>query len=149
MTEYINELKIRYVKTREKNPLYGKTVETPDELYQLFKSIVRSDKERLLSVHFDARLQINCYEVLSIGDSVSCLFSPKEIFKGVLLSDSSAFALIHNHPTGDCAPSDADLEVSKIIEEGARYVGLSYLDFIIIGDNEYWSLEDGYRDIES
>lgn len=141
MAEYIKELKIRYVKTGKKNPFYGKLIRTSDELYKIFKDIQFNDKEQLISVHFNNRLEINCYETLSIGNTESCMASPKDIFKGVLLSNSSAFALIHNHPTGDPKPSSADLEVHKIVEKGAKYIGIMFLDFMIVGDTGYWSIK--------
>ncbi|MFC1802078.1 JAB domain-containing protein [Patescibacteria group bacterium] len=91
MGKYLKELKIRYVKTKKRNLFYGDTIHSPDEIYKIFKSMRLNDKEQIISIHLNNRLEINCFEVVSIGDSGSCLFSPKEILKGVLLSNSSTF----------------------------------------------------------
>ena len=112
-----------------------------DEIHKIFKSMRLSDKEHIISVHFNNRIEINCFEVVSVGDSGSCLFSPKEIFKGVLLSNSSAFILIHNHPAGGFQSSDQGLKVLQIIEKGSEFIGVQLLDFMVIGDSDFWSLK--------
>jgi len=146
MGRYLKELKIRYVKTKKRNPFYGNNIDSPDEIYKMFKNVRLNDKEQIISVHFNNRLEINCFEVVSIGDSGSCLFSPKEIFKGIFLSNSSAFILIHNHTTGDSRPSDQDLKVLQIIEKGSELVGVQLLDFMVIGDYDYWSLKKNCKE---
>lgn len=146
MGKHLKELKIRYVKTKKKNPFYGSTIHSPDEIYRIFKSMRWNDKEQLISVHFNNRLEINCYEILSIGDVVNCLISPREIFKGVLLSNSSAFVLIHNHPSGNSKPSGSDLKIMNLVKKQAEFIHLQLIDFMIIGDDDFWSLKKNCKE---
>lgn len=145
MAEYIKELKIRYVKTKKKNPFYGDTIHCPNEIYTIFKSMQWEDKEQMISVHLNTHLEINCYEILSIGGVGECMISAREIFKGILLSNSPNFILIHNHPSGDPEPSKADLEVIHKIKQQAELIGLRLIDFVIIGDDGFWSLMQNCR----
>lgn len=105
-----------------------------------------NDKEQVLSVHFNNRLEINCFETLSTGDVGSCIISLREIFKGVLLSNSTGFILIHNHPSGDPTPSDQDIQIMNTVKEQATLMHLTLIDFMVIGDNEFWSLKENCRE---
>ncbi len=59
---------------------------------------------------------------------------PREIFIRLLLAGASGFVLCHNHPSGDCRPSKADIQVTGQIKECADFMAVSLFDHIIIGD---------------
>jgi len=141
MGQYLKELKIRYINTRKKLPVSG-VINKPEDVYQLFKDTKYSDKEKLISLHLNSRMEINCMEHVSLGSTNCLLFSPKEVFKGVLLSNSEAFILIHNHPTGNPTPSDQDLGMCHDIQKYAPHIGLTMIDCVIIGDTTYWSMKE-------
>lgn len=69
-----------------------------------------------------------------------CNFSQSELFKTILLSNSSKFILVHNHPSGNVQPSKNDYEITKKILEVSKLLDLQFLDHIVIGDNEYTSI---------
>ena len=54
--------------------------------------------------------------------------------------NASALILIHNHPSGDATPSEADLSMTKEIHKGCRYLGLTLHDHIIVGAGTELSL---------
>jgi len=83
--DYLKQLKIQYIKTKVKNPL-NRQVQAPKDLYELFKDLEKEDKEKVISVHLNARAEMNCFEVLSIGGTEFSLISPREVFKGLLLT---------------------------------------------------------------
>ena len=62
---------------------------------------------------------------------------PYSIFTRVLLTGCRNFILIHNHPSGQVAPSADDLAITTRIEEGAKLLDLDLQDHIIVGSNEY------------
>ena len=64
----------------------------------------------------------------------------KTIFKLVLLCNASKFILVHNHPSGDAAPSNDDINSSKRILQAGELLGISLMDSLIIGKNSYTSL---------
>ncbi|MAG44430.1 hypothetical protein CL633_00900 [bacterium] len=136
--DYLKELKIKFVKTKIKNPLKGQ-IKQPNDLVKIFKDLETSDKEKVISLHLNARQIPNCFEVLSIGGVDLALVSAKDVFKGVLLTNSTGFILVHNHPSGDPTPSKQDQEIIKKLEKQAKIMEIDFIDFIIVGDNKFWS----------
>ena len=64
----------------------------------------------------------------------------REIVRPVLLAGEYGFALAHNHPSGDPTPSEADLSMTKEIQKGCKYLGLTLHDHIIVGAGHEVSL---------
>ena len=62
---------------------------------------------------------------------------PREIFIRLLLVGASGFILCHNHPSGECRPSKADMEITERMEECAHLMAVDLFDHIIIGDKCY------------
>lgn len=58
---------------------------------------------------------------------------PREVVKRALTLEASALILVHNHPSGDPAPSRADIEVTKLIADAAKGVGVRVHDHLVIG----------------
>jgi DNA repair protein RadC len=136
---YLKELKIKYVPSKIKNPLRGQ-IQNTQELVELFKDLSKEDKEKVVSIHFNARMQINCFEILSIGGVDLAFISPRDVFKGVLLTNSTGFILLHNHPTGDPTPSDNDVKMIEQIQRITKDLEVVFIDFVIIGDkSKFWS----------
>ena len=50
--------------------------------------------------------------------------------------------MVHNHPSGDPAPSKDDLRLTKRVDEASKLVGIELLDHIVIGDNAYISFKE-------
>jgi DNA repair protein RadC len=67
--------------------------------------------------------------------------TPREIFIRLLLAGASSFVLSHNHPSGDCTPSNEDIAATKRINESAKIIGITLLDHIIIADSTYNSFK--------
>lgn len=89
----------------------------------------------------------NLFE-LSKGNSNTSICDAFTIYQRLLLSNSTTFVMIHNHPSGDLTPSREDVKTSKKLKELAKTMGIIFADSIIIGkDNNYNSLvENGYLD---
>jgi DNA repair protein RadC len=70
------------------------------------------------------------------------MFYPREIFRGAIATSASAIALIHNHPSGDPAPSDSDIKATEMLRDAGKLLGISIMDHVIIGDGRYCSMMD-------
>lgn len=82
---------------------------------------------------------------ISTGGFNSSVVSPREVFHYALRHQAVAILLLHNHPSGDPSPSQADLVQTRRIYEAGRMVGIPLVDHIIIGNNRYVSLRaSGY-----
>lgn len=70
---------------------------------------------------------------------------PREVVKRALELNASAIILVHNHPSGDPTPSDADITVTRLIEEAARALSITLHDHLIIGAADEFSFRSsGY-----
>lgn len=81
---------------------------------------------------------------ISKGTVNSAVISPRELFVEALQKDAVSIILLHNHPSGDPAPSKEDILITRRIYEAGMMIGIELLDHIIIGNNCYSSMrEDG------
>lgn len=70
---------------------------------------------------------------------------PREVLKRALALEASALILVHNHPSGDPTPSQADIAMTRKIEDGCRALGLTLHDHLVIGKGADVSLRsEGY-----
>ncbi len=69
---------------------------------------------------------------------------PREVVKRALAHDASALILVHNHPSGDPTPSDADIAMTRQVAEAAASLSITLHDHIIVGaDGERSFRADG------
>ena len=67
------------------------------------------------------------------------LIHPREVFKYAYLCSASCFICMHNHPSGELIPSQADIEITKTLFEIGKIQGIDLIDHIIVSDNNYFS----------
>lgn len=85
---------------------------------------------------------IGVFEV-SHGSDRASMLNPREVFTRLFLCGASKFFLIHNHPSGDIAPSMDDLDATKRIAKGSQILGVEFMDHVIVGpDATYYSLRE-------
>lgn len=137
------ELARRISKTEAKE---GLDFHTPETIWQYYKESMRhEEREQVILVMLDQKCRLISDAVLSIGTIRESIVSPRELFLMLLREKTVQFILVHNHPSGDSAPSKADLEITKRIQMLGAMMELPLLDHIIIGDKTYCSLrESGY-----
>ncbi len=90
----------------------------------------------------DAKGQLLRETRLSEGSVRMALISPREVFMEALENKAVNIILLHNHPSGDPMPSEADLVLTRNITELGEKMDIPLLDHIIIGDNRYVSLRE-------
>ncbi|GAD87731.1 JAB domain-containing protein [Nocardia asteroides] len=94
--------------------------------------------ERLLVLICDARHRLRHRAFVAEGAIDRVAVPVREILNTVLRHDGRAFAVVHNHPSGDPAPSDDDRRASSLLAGAADTVGLRYLDHIVVA-GETWA----------
>ena len=108
----------------------------------LMEDMRHLEQEQLRILLLDTKCMLIHEKVMSIGTVNSTLMPPREICREALMRDSTGFILVHNHPTGDPAPSREDIVATNKIFNAANLIGISLIDHIIIGDNTYISMKD-------
>lgn len=79
---------------------------------------------------------------ISIGGVAGTVADPKLIFKSAIEHLASAIILVHNHPSGNLKPSQADKDLTKKVSEAGRLLDTPVLDHLIFGDKGYFSFAD-------
>lgn len=70
---------------------------------------------------------------ITLGTATAALAHPREVFRPAILANASAIICAHNHPSGDPAPSAADIHVTRQLREAAKAVDIELLDHVIAG----------------
>lgn len=96
--------------------------------------------ERVRVLHLNSRNMLIRDEVMSEGSVDQAAVYAREVIRRALDLGSAALILVHNHPSGDPAPSRADIQLTKDIAEAGRKLGIAVHDHIIIGGEKHTSL---------
>lgn len=94
-------------------------------------------RERVIVIVLSGRNRLRRVVPISDGKASRAIFPIREILNAVLRNDGEAFAVAHNHPSGDVAPSAEDEVATEEIVRAARTVGLRFLDHVVVGDNQW------------
>lgn len=104
------------------------------------RSMASLGTEQFRVLFLDRKNRLIRDEVLGQGTVDHAPVYPREVLKRALELQASALILVHNHPSGDPAPSSADVEMTKLIVDAARTMDISVHDHLIIGRDEHASL---------
>jgi DNA repair protein RadC len=81
---------------------------------------------------------------ISVGGVAGTVADPKLILKAALEELASGIVLVHNHPSGNLQPSQADINLTHKIKEGAKWMDIKLIDHLIFTDQNCYSfLESG------
>lgn len=98
---------------------------------EVFKAVLLNTKNQVIR-------QID----ISIGSLNASIVHPREVFMEAIKSGCSSVLLVHNHPSGDPAPSIQDIETTKRLINAGDILGIKVLDHVIIGNGIYISLKE-------
>lgn len=79
---------------------------------------------------------------ISEGGISGTVVDPKLIYQTALITHASSIILVHNHPSGNTEPSEADIKLTKKIKDAGEFLDLPVLDHLIITDEKYLSFRD-------
>ena len=98
------------------------------EFVEQFKVLLLNRASKVLGIY-----------VVSTGGVSGTVADPKLIFAAAIKGNASAMILAHNHPSGQLKPSDADINVTKKLKDGGKYLEISVLDHVIVTSEGYYS----------
>jgi len=99
-------------------------------------------KEIVKVVLLNPKLHIIKDITISEGSVNASIVHPREVMIPAIRESAAKIVLIHNHPSGDPAPSQADMEVTHRVSKTGEIIGIGLVDHIIIGGNDYFSFAD-------
>ena len=101
--------------------------------------------ECLAVLMLNTRRRVKGHQLVTIGTMDTILVHPREVFRCAIIAAASAIALIHNHPSGEPQPSDADIKVTRDLIRAGQLLKIEVLDHVIIGNPNHCSLREcGY-----
>ncbi len=118
---------------------------TPEAVWRHFAPLLAGlevEKFWILCLNRKYRLQKRV-EITS-GTATSSLAHPREVFREAIRVGASAIVAAHNHPSGDPAPSKADVDITRQLRGAAEVVGIELLDHVILGQPGADPLGRGY-----
>lgn len=113
---------------------------TPEAVYEHLRSMSRLNKEAFRGLYLDVKGRLVHDEVISLGTLTMNLVHPREVFRPAIEHSAASVILVHNHPSGDPAPSAEDMKVTRQLVEAGRLVDIEVLDHVIIGREGFVSL---------
>jgi DNA repair protein RadC len=109
-------------------------LDTPDRVAELLREENRMyEVERFQVLLLNTRRRLIRVERLSQGTLDTLLVHPRDVFKLAIAANASALILAHNHPSGDPAPSEADVKVTRDLIRAGQLLKIEILDHIIMG----------------
>ena len=123
----------------------GATISTASEAAAAFGAEVRGAKgeERVWVLPLDATGRaLSKPVVVSVGREADAKIDAGDVFRAAFGAGAEEIILAHNHPSSDLEPSKADMETTKRLREGAKLVGLVFLDHLILGAPVFTSLAE-------
>ena len=103
------------------------------------------EQEKILLLLLDNKSNLLGEKVIFTGTVNASIVSPREIYLEALKYHAVGIILLHNHPSGDPTPSDADRRMTRKVREAGSFLDIPLLDHIVLGDKNYVSFrEKGY-----
>lgn len=120
------------------------SINCPRDAVRIAKGLLLDkNKEHFIGIYLSARNTVNKAEIVSIGTLNANLVHPREVFRPALITRSASLIVLHNHPSGDTAPSEADVEVTSRLKEVGDIFGIDLTDHIIFdASGTYYSFRD-------
>ncbi|MGM0653224.1 MAG: RadC family protein [Bacillota bacterium] len=121
----------------------AESIVTPGQAADLFMEELRYKKKEYFKILLlNIKNHVISREEISVGSLSASIVHPREIFNIPLRKSAASIILFHNHPSGDPAPSQQDLEVTRRLVEAGNILGVTVRDHIIIGDGCFFSFRE-------
>jgi DNA repair protein RadC len=115
----------------------------PEDAVALFRRYAGvPDREHMVAIHLDARGRVSGLHTVSVGSLQRSEAGAREVFKAAILGNAAAVVLVHNHPSGDPAPSPEDVAVAQGLELVGQLLGIPVVDHVVVGEPGHASLRD-------
>jgi DNA repair protein RadC len=110
------------------------TLDTPDRIADYLRERNRAfEVENFQVVVLNTRHRLIRVDSISQGTLDTILVHPREVFKPAIAANAAAIVLVHNHPSGDPTPSEADIKVTRDLIRAGQLLKIEVLDHVILG----------------
>lgn len=137
LLKLIKEMGNLYLKQKAKEK---EQITCTEELLNYCKTAMGGLKdEQFCVIYLDAQNKIIDVNTVQEGIVNQAVVYPRKVLEKALKYKASAIILVHNHPSGYIRPSEADIRLTKTIQETAKVLDILVHDHIIVGENRFFS----------
>jgi DNA repair protein RadC len=121
----------------------GRSLRSSEDVFRHFAEQMEKEKRELFYVVLLNNKNKKIREVkISEGSLTASLVHPREVYNPVIRESAAAVIFVHNHPSGDPAPSPEDIEITRRLKQVGEVMGVRVLDHVVIGHGRYYSFSD-------
>ncbi|MDE2102167.1 MAG: hypothetical protein KGL39_33280 [Patescibacteria group bacterium] len=113
--------------------------DTPDQAAEYWRMHITThpyynpDCECLVVLLLNTRKRVKGHQLVSIGTMDTILVHPREVFRAAVIANAAAIVVMHNHPSGDPSPSEADIKVTRDLIRAGQLLKIEVIDHVIMG----------------
>lgn len=133
------ELKVIGGKEKKKE---STEIKDGSDVYKTMRFIENKDRENFYILCLNAKNFITHTELITIGTLTNSLVHPREVFRVAIKNNSASIICVHNHPSGNPAPSAEDIRFSVRLVNAGEIIGIRVLDHVVIGNDSYFSMAE-------
>ncbi|MGA1046597.1 MAG: RadC family protein [Minisyncoccia bacterium] len=115
-------------------------IRSPQDVWEFVSDMHNLKKEYLRGLYLNIKNQVIHDEIISIGTIDQSIAHPRDIFVPAIKYHAAAMIIVHNHPSGDDSPSQADITLTSNIKAAGELLSISVLDHIIVTRAGYRSI---------
>lgn len=121
----------------------GRKITQPKLAFSYLQTLLQDYEHEVFSVLFlDSQHRVIGFEELFRGTIDAASVYPREVVKRALACNAAAVILVHNHPSGDPEPSDADRRITQRLKEALALVEIRVIDHVVVGSEDCVSLAE-------
>jgi DNA repair protein RadC len=140
LLKLVKDVAALYLKQKAKEK---KQVTCTTELLDFCRTVMGGKRdEEFCVIYLDAQNQMIEFEIIQKGVVNQAVVYPRQVLESALKKKASAIILAHNHPSGHVRPSDADIRLTKTIQETAKVLDILVHDHIIVGESRFFSFRE-------
>lgn len=138
----------KIVAVRETAPDALPCCNTPAEAVEYWRAHIPSaphfnpDVECFVVLLLNIKKRIRGHHIVSIGALNETVAHPREVFRAAVIGAAYAVVLMHNHPSGDPSPSEADVRTTKRLVETGQVLQIEVTDHIVVGHDKHCSFRE-------
>lgn len=126
-----------------KEPGERPVIRNPQDAANLMMGELRYQaKEHFIALLLSTKNHVIARAIISVGSLNASIVHPRELFREAISHSAAAVILVHNHPSGDPAPSQEDISLTRQLVEAGILLNILVLDHVIIGDGKYVSFKE-------
>jgi len=100
------------------------------------------DVENLVVLLLSAKYSIRGHCLIAIGSLTEIIAHPREVFRPAIIGAAFSIVIMHNHPSGDPTPSQADVSMTQVLHESGGILDIMLYDHVIVANAAHYSFRE-------